>query len=237
MGALNDMEYDDSDMEQGEPTPATPKRRTKSKEPCSGEKPRPAPRSGNKGRHKSSSKGGSRKCKSCQQTKEASEYAFNQANCKICKAALDNVWKKAKAQGPKVVEWLRETLEDAAATKRMLASYADAMAKSSGRTGRKEAWSIVTYMEIVKSTSKTKRTDRDQLMWRLQAIDFWKSLPGGGLSHAQAEKKWNGLEETYQELNLEHDHEGPPGEALRLPVSVATFVDNSNAVSRTKPRS
>ncbi|CAE7236400.1 unnamed protein product [Symbiodinium sp. KB8] len=153
------------------------------------------------------------------------------------KAALDNITKKAKAQNR--LAWLHETLNDPEQTKDMLNSYTVAMqkAKELGSRGpRKEAWSLVEYIEVVKATSKTKRTGRDQLMWKLQAIDFYKSLGGGGLSHSQAEKKWSDMEASYIAEGLEHDHDGPVDAPLRLPVRVADFVDQSDSISRQKQR-
>ena len=234
-GAANGLEFEDSDVEQ-EPAPTTPKGRgTAAAKACpsSGEKPRAAPKRSCKGRHKSGGKGGARTCKSCHRSKPADEYALNQANCRMCKAALDNIWKKAKAQ--KRVPWLEGVLQDADDTKHMLASYAAAMAAAGNNKGpRKEAWSITRYIETVKSTTKTKKTGRNQLMWREQAIEFWKSLPGGGLSHTMADSKWTMMESTYLESGLDYDNEGPDGASLRLAVRVADFVDDSTSVSKSK---
>ena len=234
-GPDNDMEYDDSDLE---PQPRTPPRAASPKKPApkSGQKPKAQPRT-SKGRHKAAQKAGSRLCKLCCMVKDLAEFALNQSNCRGCKAALDNITKKAKAQNR--LAWLHETLNDPEQTKDMLTSYTAAMqkAKELGSRGpRKEAWSLVEYIEVVKATSKTKRTGRDQLMWKLQAIDFYKSLGGGGLSHSQAEKKWSDMETSYIAEGLEHDHDGPVDAPLRLPVRVADFVDQSDSISRQKQR-
>ena len=233
-GGLGGLEFDDSDVDMDE-LPVTPVKSTaKKKEPSSGEKPKAAARNQG-GRHKASNKAGNRVCKSCGKCKDCAEFAFNQSNCKECKAALDNISKKAKKQ--KQTAWLEAVLEDPQATKAMLQSYREAMIKSGGpgaKGKKKEAWSIVRYIEMVKSTSKCKKTGRDQLMWNMQALEFWKSLGGGGLSHAQAEKKWADMEVDYQDLGLDFDHEGPSDASLRLPVRVADYVDNSNSVSRSQ---
>ena len=230
------MEFDESDAEEAEPKQVTtpPRsraaRRAAERETLSGKKPKAA------ARHKGGKKGSSRACEACMKVKPCEEFALNQANCMECKAALDNISKKARKQ--KQTEWLTNTLEDPAAKKAMLESYFAAMkmASADGPTrggNRKEAWSLIEYIEIVKSTSKIKKTGRDQLMWKLQAIEHWKSVAGGAKSQAEAERKWNDMEANFAEFD--HDHEGPEGSTLRLPVRVADFVDTSDSYARSKP--
>lgn len=225
-----ELQAPDPDLQELETTPDSKKRKT-GDEPDSTAKQPPATQGGR--RHKPDmGKKGTRACKACQKTLALTLFALNQVVCMSCKQALDVVSKKAKAQNK--VEWFAQVKADPKALKHLVNNYKNAVQEAEKTGVKRNFWNLAIYMEEVRASSETVGTDRGQLMWRDQAIEFWMSTDGGSMAKYEAEAKWNYEAANYQTLGTATDQKGPERAPLRLRVHTADLIDQVKRVAREK---
>ena len=99
---------------------------------------------------------------------------------------------------------------------------------------KRNFWSLATYMEEIKASSETAATDRGQMMWRDQAIEFWMSTQGGSLAKYEAEARWNQESANSKQMGIPTDQKGPERAPLRIRVHTADIVDQTRRYSRSK---
>ena len=247
LSASEDLDSD-VESEASEPVPQTPRQSKKrSLEPDSSEKSKASPKSRSKakqakskaspkkraGRHLTAGcvAGKQRQCRSCQKQLDVSQFALNQANCVRCKRALDCIAKKARATGKK--DWFKRTKSDPKRCKQMVNSYQKSVEEAE-KEGRKNTWSIATYLHSVKATSKTRSVEAGKMMWEEEAIQYWESVPGGSMSRAAAKSKWDNMKENIEADNLITDTEGPKQAPLRIRIHTGDLVNFEGTYSRSK---
>ena len=64
-----------------------------------------------------------KKCKACQKEKPESKFAINQDIDEDCKRYLDNIYKQARAGGPKDIEWYKSVRGDPVKLKKLVDNY------------------------------------------------------------------------------------------------------------------
>lgn len=227
-GGNSDLELDaESDGEVKEGTPEKPAG-TKRKDPDSADS-----KAKGGSRHKGdASKKGFKVCRACQKSKPLSAFALNQVVDMECKKALDVIGKKAKQQGK--VDWLKNAKKDPKKLKHLVTSYRNACAEAEKVGAKKAAWNLAEYVEEVRSTSEMVGIGRGKLMWRDQAIDFWRSTDGGAHTKQESEAKWEELVSNYQTLGVPHDFKGPAKSSLRIRVHTEDILDDVKRFSREK---
>ena len=226
------FEDPDSDLELGSPAAQTPQSKTSSDDPKSGEKPK-AKAVPKNGRHKADqTKKGHRFCKACQKNLPVQDFALNQVVCFGCKSALDVIAKKAKKQGKG--DWFISVKQDPKALKMMMNNYKAAMNEAEKTGVKRNFWNLATYLEEIKASSETAATERGQMMWRDQAIEFWMSIQGGSMQKHEAEARWNNEATNYKEMGIASDQKGPGRAPLRLRVHTADLVDQTRRYTREK---
>ena len=185
------------------------------------------------GRHKpDTSRKGQKLCKACQKWLPVTEFALNQVVCSADKSILDVVAKKAKLQGK--ADWFKNVRADPKQLKSLVTNYKSAMQEAE-RTGvKRNFWNLATYMEEVKASSEDVGTERGQMMWKDQAIEFWQSTAGGSLQKYEAEGKWNHEAANAKELGTAQDQKGPKQAPLRLWVHTEDIIDKVRRYSRSK---
>ena len=211
------------------------KSRGRSREPQSDKKQpnaRPKRADRHKAEAKAATKGGKRACRACGKMKDVGDYAVNQSVCFDCKKALDVIAKKARAAGES--EWFAACKADPVKLKRMLTSYCAAVSDAQKVGAKRTSWSVVSYIEEIKATSKVKNIDQGQLMWQDQAEEFWMTAAGGALSKDAARAKWQKAVADMDADGTIWDKEGPEKNPLRLRIKTGDAVNFENSLGRSK---
>ena len=235
------MGSDPGSGNEGSEPPVTPAKSKSSKsEPKSGAKPKnPKPRSKasakkRSGRHKAgpTSKSKLKQCRACQKWLEAAMYALNQSNCIDCKKGLDVISKKCRKAGK--LKWFKSVKQDPGRLKQMMTSYKAAVQEASKTGSKRAVWSLSSFVETVKASSKTRTTDEGRLMWQEEALLFWQSVQGGCLSKSASQSLWDSMKETAEEDGTITDMGGPKQAPFRMRVKTGDLVNFEGTYGRSK---
>ena len=54
---------------------------------------------------------------------------------------------------------------------------------------RRATWSVTSYIEAVKATSKVRNVDQGKMLWKDADIEYWQTVDGGSLRKNAAENE------------------------------------------------
>lgn len=108
-----------------------------------------------------------------------------------CKRALDNIWKKAKKEGTKAMEFVKKQRQSDHGVWAMCQNYLDRCPDDRACWERGE-WHLVQYMEFVYSRQEVLYDEEGIMMWEKQWLEFASTTAGGRLSDKDAEARWAG---------------------------------------------
>ena len=202
-------------------SPATPAAATAAKP----SKPRTSkPKSG-------TSKVGMRKCRGCDKVFEEASYPLNSVFCADDKRALDVIARRARVQGEEAKKYYRESREDPAKAKQMLALYwqsvggRDVDQRNKRKSGQ---FCMLRCMETMKASTEVKHVNRHKAMWKSQFLRWAQTDEGGRLDDAAAQRKWDEYEADQSIARETADGK------LWLYVPAEKLLDVANVVARSK---
>ena len=184
------------------------------------------------GRHKAGDRKGSKWCRGCHKIQGLSCFALNQVVCFLCKSRLDNIQKQAKRQ--KQLDWFEEARADPKRLKRMLDRYGSAVEESQKSGLKRPRWSTIQYKESIRTETGTDVFEEGLMMWRSQALGFWRSVDGGEASEEEAKDMWKYFSTNRVQLKIPCDNRGPAKAPLRLRIVVADKVNYRSSYLRCK---
>ena len=171
-----------------------------------------------------------KKCKGCRKKLGPGEAAPNWPGCWPCKRSLDNIWKLAKKQGPKAVDYVSSARSDPDDTKlyNLIQSYNEKCPEGmegAGMGRKRGTWSLMKYIERVTAASGLVRDCEGEMMWEKLYMEFAQTTRGGKMTEEAAQSQWNDWAAAVktpkpQASGVMFDYEGPQGR-LRIWVKTA----------------
>ena len=172
-------------------------------------------------------------CPGCDEQKPADSFALNQRFDMECKRLLDRIYNQCKTQGE--TEWFNQQRSQDDCVKKVLDHYRSLQAKVGENSGSKAKFSAASYKEAVTTEQGTEFRGKGTMMWEGQAIEFWMSMAGGGLSNMEAVSRWQDWFSHYKERKIIHDFNSPnESKPLRLRIPTGDDVDFVNANKKSK---
>jgi len=170
-------------------------------------------------------------CPGCKKSHPASSFSLNQRVEMECKRLLDRVYNQAQTQGE--TKWLSEQKTSDEKLFRMLDHYRNILVST--EDPKQQKFSVAHYMESFKTQQGVEFLGEGQMMWQVQAIDFWKSPAGGSMSQLDAEAKWDDWVAHYKERGIIHDFVSPnQTKPLRLRIPSCDKVNFKNTAAMSK---
>ena len=182
-------------------------------------------------------KGPTRRCRVCKHNHLIETWPLSSTSCRECKQALDNLANAAKKQDQ--LEWWTETKANEVELQKVVAKYQACCPQPQQGTGirlsKRNAFSLVRYIEVFKSLSGVNYDEDGELMHLSKYIDFARKVenPEGILSKQQAEARWEALLTESNPARL-RDQNGPVSEPLRLRIKTKDLVTFRNGFMHSR---
>ena len=171
-------------------------------------------------------------CPGCDQSKPADSFSLNQRFDMECKRLLDRIYHQCKAQGE--LDWFNQQRAQDNLVKKVLDHYRSLQAKT-GEGQKTSKFMVAIYKEVVTTEQGTEFIGRGSMMWEGQAVEFWMTMAGGGLSKTEADARWQDWFSNYKERKIIHDFNSPnASKPLRLRIPTGDDVDFVNSSKKSK---
>lgn len=92
---------------------------------------------------------------------------------------------------------------------KMLKSYGDAQGEATKLQQKQCKWHVMVFRESMVASTGTEVVVKGKMMWEREAIEYWKSTPGGGLPEDEAVARWEDWVRNKHQMCLIHDMKGP----------------------------
>jgi len=171
-------------------------------------------------------------CIGCDELKPIEEFDLSQKVDKQCKKYLDRIAGQCRTQGK--CQWFSQQRATNKGTKQMLDFYRKILA-ACVEDGGKPKFVVAQYSEEHTTEQAVEYRGRGAMMWEGQAVDFWITPAGGGLSRDEAQAKWDTWSVNYKAMEIIHDFLSPNAAKplrLRVPTSDEVVFINRQANSK-----
>lgn len=170
------------------------------------------------------------RCPGCDEEKPIEEFNLTQKVDRQCKKYLDRIYHQCKVQGK--VEWFTSQRSTEKGTKAMLDYYRKLLSACTLSTPK---FTVAQYMEQERSEQEVEYGGLGELMWEVEAIEFWMTTKGGAMSRDDAKHKWDSWAANYTEWGILSDMQSPnPKFPLRLRIPTKDTIDFKSRVVDSK---
>lgn len=164
-------------------------------------------------------------CPGCDQLKPIEEFDLAHRVDRECRRYLDRISHQCRTQGKQA--WFKEMRSTDKGTKSMLDFYRKVLAACN--TDKGVRFSVAQYQEQSRTEQAIEFSGRGRMMWERQAVEWWMSTSGGGLSQDDAQARWDMWAANFKSMEIIHDYLSPNvSKPLRLRVPMADDVDFVN---------
>ena len=170
-------------------------------------------------------------CPGCDTLKPIEEFDLSHRVDRECRRYLDRISHQCRTQGK--IAWFKEQRSTDKGTKSMLDFYRKVLAACNAEKGTR--FSIAQYQEQSRTEQAIEFAGRGKMMWERQAVEFWMTTAGGGLSQDDAQARWDMWAANFKTMEIINDYLSPnPSKPLRLRVPVSDDVDFVNRAVELK---
>eukprot|EP00969_Alexandrium_andersonii_P286508 12665100-Alexandrium_andersonii.AAC.1 len=136
-------------------------------------------------------KAGQMACEMCEEISDIIDFPPNQVKCYDCKSDWDSLFKMCKRQSQ--MAWYTELQASPLPKKRKVWKSFKTKFRAVACPRAKKAFSLLNMIESFKVTSATDTIQGGKMMWKDEAIEHWKSIPGGKHTESEATEMWEQL--------------------------------------------